>query len=30
MGILGAVAGYLFGRIRRDDGQEDEKNSAHS
>jgi hypothetical protein len=29
MGILGAVAGYLFGRIRRDDGQEGEKNSAH-
>jgi len=28
MGILGAVAGYLFGRIRRDDGQEGEKNSA--
>ena len=31
MGILGAVAGYLFGRIRRDDGQEAEhKSSAHS
>jgi hypothetical protein len=30
MGILGAVAGYVFGRIRRDDGQEGEKNSAQS
>jgi len=28
MGILGAVAGYLFGRLRREDGQEGEATGA--